>query len=601
MYPSDDFRSDPAFTRAYAERYRDLFTVRIISIIGIVIAAMVLMTPTWALGFAAVQFSLYGLLWRVVRQAQDHSEAPGAWARLKWRTEALTLAIAGHVAVFVILAWLAYPGLMPHLSLLIVGNLMVGALQVHVSRLSFAAAVVPPGLTVVAVMSRVGSANPTALMACVLLFVLCVIGAAYRQVITDRQTVKLFIDLSRSVDGERAAREAAEQASAAKTRFLAMISHEVRTPLNVIIGLTDVLKGRVRGRATQDLVADMGEAGDMLMRLLNGALDLSKIESGHGAAQMAPAALDRTLAAIPRVWRNRAEELGLELELDMQGPPEAWRVVTDAGRVEQTVINLLANALKMTPSGRITVRGHARLRGDLSDIMISVEDQGPGVAPDQRARVFEPFEQTDAGRAAGGAGLGLALCKANVESLGGAIGIEERPGGGALFRIRFTAPVAPVEQAPSDKPAATASARPPTDAAGPRRLRVLAAEDNAANRKLLTLVLAPLDVEVRLVENGIEALEAWRAEPFDLILMDVMMPVMDGVQALAAIRAAEAETGRDRTPTHMLTANVFADDVARYRAAGADGVLSKPLQVPALHAAIAQAGEGGPNRAAVAA
>lgn len=571
--------------RAYATRYRDMFLIRLLSVAGIFGITLWLAPWPWAVSFAVIQSILYILLWRVVERARLNPEEDGAWRRLKRHTEGLTFCLATHCALFVLAAWRLEPELLPQFVMLIVGNLMVGALQVHVSRVSFAVAVVPPSVTMgLIAWGEFGLDAP--LLASVLLFILGVTGAAWRQATSDRETVELYVDLTQSsvalhaaLEEARADREAAETANRAKSRFLAMISHEVRTPLNVILGIVEVLRRKRRGKEEAGLIEDMGDAGGMLLRLLNGALDLSKIESGQSEPQLAPTDVRALLASVARVWRLRGEELGLTLEVDCHGAPEDFIVATDAGRIEQVVINLLSNALKLTPAGVIRIRAMALPRdSDTVALRIEVEDQGPGVPEAQRERIFQPFEQLEAGRAAGGAGLGLAICRANVEGLGGRIGVGDSPTGGALFHINLPAPRARI-----------AEAAPPT--AEVRSLSVLAAEDHEANRRLLRMLLEQFGATVTLVENGAEAVEAARGGGFDLVLMDVMMPVMDGVQALTAIRAEEVETGRPRLPVHMLTANVFDEDVARYRAAGADGVLRKPIEIEALHGALATVAE----------
>jgi signal transduction histidine kinase/ActR/RegA family two-component response regulator len=571
------------YVRAYASRYGDMFPVRIASIIGIALAALWLLDWTWALNFAVCQLGLYAVLWSQVDKALRHPDAPGAFRSLKRWTEGITLALALHTAAFVLMLVAYQPLYQRHAVLLIIGNLMVGALQIHISRLSFAVAVIPPSLAFGVLVWR-RSGDDVALMVCVAMFVAGVIGAAWRQMQTDRQAVELQVDLTaRTAALETALTEAetdrarAERANQAKSRFLAMISHDVRTPLNIIMGVVEVLKRKKRTKAEAELVADMGDAGAMLLRLLNGALDLSRIESGQVDVRIAPVDVRAGIEGMGRVWRHRAEELNLDLVVECDGDPADFRVLTDEGRIEQVVINLLSNALKMTPRGTISLRARARPANDgATTLDFEIEDQGPGVPEAQRERIFQPFEQLDDGRAAGGAGLGLAICRSSVEAMGGALGVREAEGGGAVFWFRITAErAAPVMQAPA-----------PTARASTGALSVLAAEDHPANRKLLAMILGRFDVEVTLVENGAEAVKAAASGRYDLILMDVMMPVMDGVAALQAIRA----TG-DRVPVHMLTANVFEEDVARYMAAGADGVLRKPLEILALHAVLVQVGE----------
>jgi two-component system, sensor histidine kinase len=578
------------YLRAYADRYRDMFPVRLATIAAIVLVALWVIGWGWAANFAIIQFGLYALLWRVVQTARARPEAPGAERRFTLYTEAVTLALASHNALFILAVWRAEPQYLDYLRLLLAGNLMVGALQVHISRRSFAAAVIPPSIAALIIASNQPVAGP-ALKFAVGLFVLGVIGAAWRQWRSDRETVELMVALterSRQLQSALAQAEtdhaAAERANKAKSRFLAMISHEVRTPLNVILGLTEVLRGRRRPKAEAAVIDDMADAGGMLLRLLNGALDLSKIESGQVDLHLAPVDLAERLDAIARVWRSRVNELGLTLEIERQGAAEDFIVLTDEARVEQILINYLSNALKLTPAGTIRILARALPAADgRVSLAFEVHDQGPGVPEDQRERVFQPFEQLAAGRAAGGSGLGLALCRASAQALGGEVGADASPSGGALFWFGFTAERATLLAVP--KASSQTQDQPQTQT--PREpLRVLAAEDHPANRKLLALLLQPFGVDLVLVENGQEAVAAVRRTRFDLILMDVMMPVMDGVEAVNLIRADEAASGLPRTPVHMLTANVFDEDVARYREAGADGVLRKPIEIAALQAVL---------------
>ncbi len=576
------------YIRAYADRYRDMFAVRLTTIVAVILVAAWVLDWGWAANFGLIQLGLYVLLWRTVEIARTRPEAPGAGRRFRLRTEWITLGLASHNAVYILAAWWVRPDTIDYLRLLLAGNLMVGALQVHISRRSFLAAVAPPSIAAMIIAANQPQATPTLKFA-VALFVLGIIAAAWRQWRGDRETVELMVALTERSRQLQAAlgqaetdRAAAERANKAKSRFLAMISHEVRTPLNVILGLTEVLRGRRRPKAEAVIIDDMAEAGGMLLRLLNGALDISKIESGQSDLQIGPVDVAARIEAIARVWRTRVAELGLTLEVVLDGDPADFAVLTDQARVEQVLINYLSNALKLTPAGTIRLVAQARPQADgRIALSLEVHDQGPGVPKDQRERIFQPFEQLAAGRAAGGAGLGLALCRAAAEGLGGSVGVRPAEGAGAVFWFRFTAPRAPVETDAEAAPPAPTPDAPPA-------LRVLAAEDHPANRKLLALLFQSFGLDLALVENGRNAVDALRADRFDLVLMDAMMPVMDGVEAVRLIRAEEAAEGRPRTPIHMLTANVFEDDVARYRAAGADGVLGKPIQIGVLQALLEQ-------------
>lgn len=575
------------YLKAYADRYRDMFPVRLATIAAIVALAGWVVGWGWAANFAICQFGLYVVLWGVVQTARARPGAPGAERRFRLSTEAVTLCLASHNAVFILAVWHAQPQYLDYLRLLLAGNLMVGALQVHISRRSFAAAVIPPSIAAMVIASSQPAAAP-AIKVAVGLFILGIIAASWRQWRSDRQTIELMVALterSRELQTALAQAEtdhaAADHANQAKSRFLAMISHEVRTPLNVILGLTEVLRNRRRPKVEAALVDDMAEAGRMLLRLLNGALDLSKIEAGQVEVRLAPVDLVERIEVIARVWQSRVEELGLTLEIVRQGDPRDFIVLTDEARVEQVLINYLSNALKLTPDGTILILARALPAADgRVDLEFEVHDQGPGVPEEHRERIFQPFEQLAAGRAAGGTGLGLALCRSSAQALGGHVGVDSSLSGGALFRFGFTADRATL---PS-----LSDARPPAPAQQ-EAIRVLAAEDHPANRKLLDLLLQSFGVALVLVENGQEAVAAVQETQFDLILMDAMMPIMGGVEAVELIRADEAASSRPRTPIYMLTANVFEEDVARYTDAGVDGVLRKPIEIAALQAVLQQA------------
>ena len=569
------------FLRAYLDRYREMFPVRLLSVAAIGVAAAVLLGPVWAGSFVLIQFAAYAAFMAAVEQADRRAGQSETLQRFGARTEILTIILTGHVAVFVWLAWRAEPHLILESFLLLVGNMVLGGLQAHVSWRGFLLATLPPSLVLYPMMWALSRGDP-AVAVCTLVFEVAVIAEAWRQQLSDRRAALARAERVVAAETLRVALGAAEQerlrsdeANRAKSKFLAMISHEVRTPLNVVLGLASVLKPKLDDPTHTELVGEIENAGGMLLRLLNGALDLSKIESGEAAARPAPVDLREALQAIAGVWRERVRELGLILSVAFDGAPEHFRVLADGAKVEQTVINFLSNALKLTPSGQIEIRAAAHPAAEAVALRIAVHDEGPGVPEEYREKVFEPFEQLAEGRAAGGAGLGLAICKANVHALGGRLGVDNKPGRGAVFWFEFEAPqIELVEAAPEAHPA-TSEHRP----------KVLAAEDHPINRRLLALLLDQLGADVVLVEDGAQAVAAYAEARYDLVLMDVMMPVMDGVSALAAIRAEEPALGR-RTLIFMLTANVFAEDVARYMAGGADGVLRKPIELSELARAL---------------
>ena len=383
---------------------------------------------------------------------------------------------------------------------------------------------------------------------------------------------------------ERAAQEArarleeslaaAEAASRAKTHLLAVASHEVRTPLNAVLGLAEVLARSPLDATQREHVDGVRQAGGMLLRLLSSVLDFARIESG--ATPLVPAAFN--LADLARevtgVWRGAATAAQLDLRLELSACPDPCWISADSGKIEQTLTNLVSNAIKFTPvGGKILVRVETT-PGPSPTFRIVVEDTGAGVPAEDIERIFDPFQQAPLGREVGGAGLGLAICAANLRAMGGDIGYEPAPEQGSHFWFSFVAEAIDAQAEPA-----------PLDALTDLPLRILAAEDNPANQRVLRLLLEQVGITPTLVEDGSAAVEAARSTPFDLILMDANMPRMDGPSAVEAIRALGI--GADRTPIVMLTANVFEDDIRRYRAAGADGVLAKPLAVAELYAVLA--------------
>lgn len=385
--------------------------------------------------------------------------------------------------------------------------------------------------------------------------------------------------LSRLARETAAQARAAEAASRAKSQFLAVTSHEIRTPLNAVLGMAQVLSKRPLAPADLEMAQGIRDSGEMLLRLLNAVLDYSRIDAGALEARAEPVDVKALAAQAVRLWGSRSREIGVHLQLEISDQVADGLRLVDQGKIEQTLVNLLSNALKFSPNGSEVV---VRLTVDDAPnrLRFEVIDGGPGVAEADRERVFEAFEQTADGRRAGGAGLGLAICRGNVQALGGQIHTDRDDEDRSRFCFTFAAP--PTEGAATSPIQTTADLPSQT-------LHILAAEDNAANRRVLELLLAQLDVRLVCVENGQQAVETVQIQAFDLVLMDANMPVLNGIEAVRAIRALSGAFAD--LPIHMLTANVFDDDIQAYLAAGADGVLRKPIEIPSLYTAIAAAGE----------
>jgi signal transduction histidine kinase/CheY-like chemotaxis protein len=369
-----------------------------------------------------------------------------------------------------------------------------------------------------------------------------------------------------------------ERANAAKTDFLANMSHELRTPLNGVIALGSVLakeQTTERGRQTADLVV---ASGRLLEQVLTDILDISRIEAGQLPIDVAPFDLGECVETIAALHRASAEAKGLAFEVAIDEAARGWRLGDDI-RVSQILSNLLSNAVKFTTEGGV------RLEASALDqtVTFRVADTGVGFSSDFQAKLFNRFEQADGSitRRFGGSGLGLAISSSLAELMGGSISASSTPGRGSVFTVVL--PLAEAEAPSETEPAHEAAGG---DLAG---LKVLVAEDHPTNRAVVSLILEPLDVKLTMVEDGRQAVEAVERETFDIVLMDIQMPVMDGLTAAREIRALEAALGLPRSRIVALSANALPEHIAQAQAAGMDEHLAKPIRPEALIALIASA------------
>ena len=401
-----------------------------------------------------------------------------------------------------------------------------------------------------------------------------VLEAAFHREATERR-------LARALAAARTKEAEAEAANAAKSVFLATMSHEIRTPLNGVLGMAQVMARDPLTPVQRERLEVIAQSGEALTALLNNVLDLSKIEAGQMELELIAFDLEEVLASAQAAFAPLAAEKGLVLRLTT-APGARTRFEGDPTRLRQILYNLLSNAVKFTEAGEVELIAEVEGAG----LRLAVRDTGPGLGPEDQQRLFQRFSQIDASttRRHGGSGLGLAIAHELCALMGGRLRVESVAGAGATFIAEVPLrPLDPAPERPAD-PAVSTDARP----AGPR-LRILAAEDNPVNRKVLLALLTPLDVETTVVENGAEVVDAWAGGDFDVILMDVRMPVMDGLAATRAIRAREDATGRPRTPIIGLSADAMAHQVEELLAAGMDDHVPKPIEVARLYAVLGAA------------
>ncbi|HEY1751866.1 MAG TPA: ATP-binding protein [Caulobacteraceae bacterium] len=411
----------------------------------------------------------------------------------------------------------------------------------------------------------------------------------------------LFIVARRQLDASREALRkargeaqergvAAEAANEAKSAFLATMSHEIRTPLNGVLGMTQAMAADKLARVQRDRLEVIRQSGEALLAILNDVLDLSKIEAGRFELEQVEFDLGDLMKGAHSAFTALANKKGLSFDLTID-PAAKGVYLGDPTRVRQILYNLISNALKFTEAGEVRVT--AARAGEALGLMVT--DTGVGIPSERLEALFEKFTQADASttRRFGGTGLGLAICRELALLMGGEISVRSDIGKGSTFLV--TLPLTQVGEALA--PAFVAPPAPAPQSELPK-VRVLAAEDNSVNQLVLKTLLHQIGVDPLVVENGEEAVQAWKDAAWDVILMDMQMPVMDGLTATRRIREAEAAMGRVRTPIIALTANAMSHQIQQCLAAGMDGHVAKPIEAVRLFGALEAALEAAEEPAA---
>ncbi|MDP1911856.1 ATP-binding protein [Brevundimonas sp.] len=560
-----------AYAMVSQVRYRELKTrIALAAFIGC--TALLVVHSVWPLIWFAAVLVTQALDWAVFRRFRREPdwEPDRPYLVLCCATTVLSVTVYAAISAFM---WFK-GGEVGQVFAMVqcAGGLLHVSLHMHHARPLLISAVTPHATYFfgLPLFSAVATQNWHAL----LIAIACLLYMSHL-VVAVRQSNSTTGALQTARDAEQSARRKAEVASAAKSDFLAVVSHEIRTPMNAVISAANLLRRTRLDGQQREHVSMLIDAGDVLMGLLNDVLDFSKIEAGKMELESADMIVRDRLSTVVRLWEPRALANGVRLKVRI-APDVPSAVRTDPLRVQQILFNLLSNAVKFTHDGEILIAA-SWASGRLN---MAVTDTGCGIPADRLGQIFNSFEQADVGttRRYGGTGLGLSISRKLAELMGGSLTAESTDGEGSVFTLSL--PMTAIEGE------AVQPVRPVETSGSLAGRSILAADDHEVNRRILQLLLEPHGCRLTLVANGAEALEAASGQRFDAILMDMQMPVMDGLEATRRIRAGDVNGA---TPVVALTANALDVHRAAWDAVGVHAFLTKPIDPVLLASTLAQA------------